>query len=74
MTRPLWSVSDVAEELMGEFGARVSMSTITRTVMLKSCDGTVPLQVLAEAARDELARMVEAEDRASITGSNGSRE
>ncbi len=64
MNRPLWSVSDVAEELMGEFGSRVPISTITRTVMRMSCDGTIPLQALAESARHELARVVAISDNA----------
>jgi hypothetical protein len=61
MDRPLWSVSDVAEALMCEFGSRVEMSTITRTVMQMSCDGTVPLPELAASAREELIRLVAAD-------------
>jgi hypothetical protein len=53
------SIPDVAEQLMAEFEAMISISAITEVVLRLSLNGAVSLVALAHAAREELRRMAD---------------
>lgn len=59
------SVADLAEELMREFEAELTVSTVTGVIMQLSRDGFISLDELAHLARMQLSRIVDSAMRAT---------